>query len=64
MKVTVTHKEAPKKVNLRLEPGTRAQLDALATQHGVSLQALIEAILTQALADKTFSVTIHKSPRE
>jgi phage-related minor tail protein len=51
-------KEAVKAYSLQLRPSVVAKVDAAAQSVGISRQKLIEAILEQVLADKSFVLEV------
>lgn len=51
-------KKAKEPILLQLHPDLIQDLQTLAEKHGISRQALIQAILIQALQDKNFKIEL------
>jgi len=58
MKVIREESEEKKTITIRLSERVKKQIDDLSEENDVSRQRLIEAILEQALNDKSFTLRI------
>ncbi|MEK6706548.1 MAG: ribbon-helix-helix protein, CopG family [Bdellovibrionota bacterium] len=58
MKIVKKDSGGKKTITIRINEHVMKQIDELSEEHDISRQRLIEAILEQALKDKSFVLTI------